>query len=92
MKAVVAESYARIFFRNSVSTGELYPVESETKLSEECKTGDYVTLDLDRNVLINHTQNKQYALKPLGDAGPVIDAGGLFAYARKTGMIATSVA
>lgn len=92
MKAVVAESYARIFFRNCVSTGELYPAESETKLCEECKTGDQVTVDLDRNVLINHTQNKQYALKPLGDAGPVIEAGGLFAYARKTGMIATSAA
>ncbi|GMH09548.1 hypothetical protein Nepgr_011389 [Nepenthes gracilis] len=27
--AVVAESYARIFFRNSVATGEIYPLESE---------------------------------------------------------------
>eukprot|EP00250_Pteridium_aquilinum_P024015 c2816_g1_i1 orf=67-861(+) len=91
VRAVVAESYARIFFRNSVATGELYPVESEEDvLSKECKTGDVVTLDLDRSVLINHTQNKQFPLKPLGDAGPVIDAGGLFAYARETGMIASS--
>lgn len=30
---------------------------------------------------------KQYPLKPLGDAGPVINAGGLFPYAIKTGMI-----
>lgn len=92
VRAVVAASYARIFFRNSVATGELYPVESETVLSKECKTGDYVTVDLEGNVLINHTQNKQYALKPIGDAGPVIDAGGIFAYARKTGMIAASTA
>lgn len=92
VRAVVAASYARIFFRNSVATGELYPVESETVLSKECKTGDYVTVDLEANVLINHTQNKQYALKPIGDAGPVIDAGGIFAYARKTGMIAASTA
>ncbi|KAF9594328.1 hypothetical protein IFM89_030457 [Coptis chinensis] len=28
VKAVVAESYARIFFRNSVATGEVYPLES----------------------------------------------------------------
>ncbi|KZV53302.1 dedicator of cytokinesis protein 7-like [Dorcoceras hygrometricum] len=34
--AVVAESYARIFFRNSVSTGEVYPLESEARLCEEC--------------------------------------------------------
>ena len=29
-----------------------------------------------------------HQLRPLGDAGPVIAAGGLFAYARQTGMIA----
>lgn len=92
VRAVVAESYARIFFRNSVATGELYPVESESALSRECKTGDIVTLDLDRSILINHTQSKQYPLKALGDAGPVIDAGGLFAYARQTGMIASATA
>src|SRR5271156_4508247 len=28
VRAVVAQSYARIFFRNSVATGELYPYES----------------------------------------------------------------
>lgn len=30
---------------------------------------------------------KEYPLTPLGDAGPVINAGGLFPYAIKTGMI-----
>jgi 3-isopropylmalate/(R)-2-methylmalate dehydratase small subunit len=85
---VVAESYARIFFRNSVATGELYPIESEgTNLTSECKTGDIVTLDIEQCVLINHTQNKTFPLKSLGDAEPVIDAGGIFEFARKTGMI-----
>lgn len=92
VRAVVAESYARIFFRNSVATGELYPVESEGTMCKECRTGDIVTLDLDSSMLINHTQSKQYPLKSLGDAGPVIDAGGLFAYARQTGMIASATA
>ncbi|CAI9095758.1 OLC1v1031764C1 [Oldenlandia corymbosa var. corymbosa] len=85
--AVVAESYARIFFRNSVATGEIYPLESEGRLCEECKTGDVVTIELANNKLINHTSGKEYQLKPIGDAGPVIEAGGIFAYARKTGMI-----
>ncbi|CAI8601270.1 unnamed protein product [Vicia faba] len=87
--AVVAESYARIFFRNSVATGEVYPLESETRLCEECHTGDVVTVELEENRLINHTTGKEYQLKPIGDAGPVIEAGGIFAYARKTGMIPT---
>ncbi|KAL5160542.1 3-isopropylmalate dehydratase small subunit 3 [Glycine soja] len=85
--AVVAESYARIFFRNSVATGELYPLESEGRLCEECTTGDVVTIELGESRLINHTTGKEYRLKPIGDAGPVIEAGGIFAYARKTGMI-----
>lgn len=88
VRAVVAESYARIFFRNSVATGEVYPVESEgVGLWKECSTGDIITVDLAENVLINHTTGKQYTLKPIGDAGPVIEAGGIFAYARQTGMI-----
>lgn len=85
--AVVAESYARIFFRNSVATGEIYPLESEGRLCDECKTGDVVTIELRDNKLINHTSGKEYKLKPIGDAGPVIEAGGIFAYARSTGMI-----
>ena len=31
---------------------------------------------------------KIYAFKPLGDVRPVVDAGGLFNYARQSGMIA----
>ncbi|GLJ40631.1 hypothetical protein SUGI_0838690 [Cryptomeria japonica] len=90
VKAVLAESYARIFFRNCVATGELYPVETECRVCEECETGHIVTVEIDGNKLINHTTEKEYALKPIGDAGPVIEAGGVFAYARKTGMIASS--
>lgn len=87
--AVVAESYARIFFRNSVATGEVYPLESEVRVCEECKTGDVVSIELSESRLINHTSGKEYTLKPIGDAGPVIRAGGIFAYAREAGMIPT---
>ncbi len=87
VKAVIAQSYARIFFRNCVATGELYPWESGERLCDQFATGQEVTLDSDRCVLINHTLGKEYDLKDLGEAGPVIDAGGIFAYARATGMI-----
>lgn len=89
LAAVVAESYARIFFRNSVSTGEVYPLESERRICEECTTGDVITIELGESLLINHTTGKEYKLKPVGDVGPVIEAGGIFAYARKAGMIAS---
>ena len=87
VKAVVAQSYARIFFRNSTATGELYPWESEARLCDRFKTGHEVTIDFDRNQITNHTLGETFTLKPLGEVGPVIDAGGLFDYARQTGMI-----
>ncbi|PKA47647.1 3-isopropylmalate/(R)-2-methylmalate dehydratase small subunit [Apostasia shenzhenica] len=90
-QVVVAESYARIFFRNCVATGEIYPLElEEVGIWKECSTGDAVTVDLEGNLLLNHTTGKKYKLKSIGDAGPVIEAGGIFAYARKTGMIASA--
>src|SRR2546429_1513539 len=47
-KVVLAESFARIFFRNAVATGELYPCESTARLCDILKTGDVVTVDLDQ--------------------------------------------
>ncbi|MCT7949088.1 3-isopropylmalate dehydratase [Ancylothrix sp. C2] len=88
VEAVIAQSYARIFFRNCSATGELYPWESVERLCDEFKTGHDCTIDFEKNQIINHTLNKTYELKPLGEVGPVIEAGGLFAYARQTGMIA----
>jgi 3-isopropylmalate/(R)-2-methylmalate dehydratase small subunit len=86
-KVVLAESFARIFFRNSVATGELYPCESVDRLCEVLKTGDVVTVDLDAATVTAKRTGKVYQFKPLGDVRPVVDAGGLFNYARKTGMI-----
>ncbi len=87
VQAVIAQSYARIFFRNCTSTGELYPWESQERLCNQFKTGEEVTIDFDNNQLTNHTLGKVFTLKSLGEVQPVIDAGGIFAYARQTGMI-----
>ncbi|MBZ8181073.1 LeuD/DmdB family oxidoreductase small subunit [Oscillatoria salina] len=87
VKAVVAQSYARIFFRNCAATGELYPWESVARLCDRMATDQEVTIDFEDNRLINHTLNETYSLKSLGEVKPVIDAGGIFAYARQTGMI-----
>lgn len=88
-RIVLAESFARIFFRNSVATGELYPCECVDRLCELLKTGDVVMVDLDKcNVTVKGT-GATYSFKPLGDVRPVVDAGGLFNFARKSGMIPT---
>jgi 3-isopropylmalate/(R)-2-methylmalate dehydratase small subunit len=89
-RAVIAESFARIFFRNCVATGELYPVETPERLVEAFRTGDEAALDLDASTITNRRTGRVHRLRPLGDARPVITAGGLFAYARQMGMIATA--
>lgn len=86
VEAVVAESFARIFFRNCVATGELYPYDAAERLCDIVKTGDIGTLDFEADTLT--VNGKTYQLKPLGEVRPVIDAGGIFNYARNSGMIA----
>jgi 3-isopropylmalate/(R)-2-methylmalate dehydratase small subunit len=86
-KIVLAESFARIFFRNSVATGELYPCEITERLCDVLKTGEAVSVDLDAGTVTVKSSGKSYRFKSLGDVRPVVDAGGLFNYARQTGMI-----
>jgi 3-isopropylmalate/(R)-2-methylmalate dehydratase small subunit len=89
-KVVLAEGFARIFFRNCVATGELYPCELTERLCDVLKTGDVVTVDLDKATVTVEATGKVYSFKPLGDVRPVVDAGGLFNYARQTGMISAA--
>ena len=89
VRAVIAKSYARIFYRNSVDGGFFIPFECDTRLVEDIKTGDDLKIDLTENTLTNKTQEKTYDLKSLGEVIEIIEAGNIFEYARKTGMIAS---
>ena len=90
VKAVVAQSYARIFYRNSVDGGFFIPFECNKRLVEDIKTGDDLKIDLATNTLTNKTQGTTYDLKSLGEVIEIIEAGNIFEYARKTGMITQS--
>jgi 3-isopropylmalate/(R)-2-methylmalate dehydratase small subunit len=87
VKAVVAESYARIFFRNVVATGDFYPLEARKRICQKFKNGDSVEIDVDAGRVVNTTTGASFELKPIGAVADVIDAGGIFGYARETGMI-----
>jgi len=85
--AVVAEFYARIFFRNAVNGGYLVPFESAGRLVDAFRTGDEVEIDTGKPRLTNLRTLEVFELKPLGDVAPIIEAGGVFNYARKCGML-----
>jgi 3-isopropylmalate/(R)-2-methylmalate dehydratase small subunit len=86
-RVVLAQSFARIFFRNCIATGELYPCEIRDRLCDLVKTGDRVTVDLDSGTVSILETGRSLALQPLGEVRPVVDAGGIFNYARQTGMM-----
>src|SRR5215831_11764120 len=87
IEAVVAEFYARIFFRNAVNGGYLTPFESADRLCDRICTGDELQIDLHQSLLRNRTTKEDWRLKPLGEVAPIIEAGGIFKYARKVGML-----
>lgn len=87
IKAVIAEDYARIFYRNAVDGGFLVPFETITRLLGEVKTGDELEVDTVESTLKNLTQGKSYSLRALGDVKDIIEAGGLFSFARSKGFI-----
>jgi len=86
-KAVVAESYARIFYRNSINGGYVMPLETPQRLVGRIATGDEVQLDCQACKLTHLPSGKTYPLAPLGEAAEILQAGGIFQYARLKGML-----
>ena len=87
IQAVVAEFYARIFYRNSVNGGYLVPFETAERLCEKVCTGDEVKIDVQAGTFTNVTTGESWALRPLGEVAPILEAGGIFPYARRVGML-----
>jgi len=72
---VVAESYARIFYRNSINVG-LLPVECRIEAEE----GDVLSIDFDQGKIVNQTKGKEWQFAPFpGFVKELIEKGGLMA-------------
>jgi 3-isopropylmalate/(R)-2-methylmalate dehydratase small subunit len=82
--AVLAGSFARIFFRNSFNIGLLLLETDTAKIDEN----DLLSIDLDKGKVRNITQNSQLSIKPL----PVfmqefLKEGGVVNYIKKHGEL-----
>ena len=74
MRAVIAKSFARIFFRNAVNIG-LYIVESP-EVADEINENDVLTLE--NGILTDVTTGRSYTLPPMDDyVARILEKGGL---------------
>lgn len=86
VEIVVANFYARIFFRNAVNGGYLLPVETDETLKDHFATGEQATIDLKSNTITRLRDNTVFSLKPLGDILTIIESGDIFEYAKKVNI------
>ena len=81
IKAVLALSFARIFYRNSVDGAFLLPIEIDENAYRDISNGDSLEIDISENEVKNLTKNETYKMKPFPELiGKIIAAGGLFNY------------
>ncbi len=82
IKAVIAKSFARIFFRNAINIG-LVIIEND-KIQDEISPDDAIYVDLTEGKIINKTKNKEYSFPPFPhEIQKLIQAGGLVEYTKE---------
>jgi 3-isopropylmalate/(R)-2-methylmalate dehydratase small subunit len=81
ISAILAPSFARIFYRNAVDGGYLLPIEIDASTVKKISDGDELEIDLAHNKIMNVTRNKQYPMKPFPELiAKIVEAGGLLNY------------
>lgn len=81
IKAVLAVSFARIFYRNSVDGAFLLPIEIDEDAFNSISDKDILDIDIEKNEIKNLKKNQTYKMKPFSELiGKIIASGGLFNY------------
>jgi len=79
---VIAESFARIFYRNAFNTGLLI-IECE-EAAKEAETGDELEVSVDEGKIVNLTKGKTYYFKPIPPfMREILEDGGLIPHIMK---------
>ncbi|HMA61388.1 MAG TPA: 3-isopropylmalate dehydratase small subunit [bacterium] len=79
VQGVIASSFARIFFRNSINNG--FPAIMIDKIADKVKTGQMLKVDLKKGLVKNLTTDEKYQFLPYSDfIREIIDAEGLMNY------------
>ena len=82
VSCVIAETFARIFYRNAINIG--LPILECAEASEDIDEGNEVEVDFDTGVITNKTKNKIYQAVAFPEfMQGIINAGGLVEYIKK---------
>jgi len=85
ISCIIAKSFARIFYRNSLNLG--LPVLESPEASEAIQDGDQVRIDLATGEVFDLTQNRKFSAKPIPDfMQELLNDGGLIPHLRKKGL------
>ncbi len=73
---IIAKSFARIFYRNSINIG--LPIIECTAAAEEADSGDEMGMDFDSGIIYNFTKGKEYRAAAFPEfIQSIINSGGL---------------
>jgi 3-isopropylmalate/(R)-2-methylmalate dehydratase small subunit len=82
ISCVIAKSFARIFFRNSIDIG--LPLLECEEAVDNTENGDILEIDLSLGKIRNLTNGKTFTASPYPDfMTEIISAGGLIEYTKK---------
>jgi len=85
VKCVIAPSFARIFYRNSINIG--FPIVECPQAAEEINAGDVVDVDFASGIITNITTGKCYQAAPFPEfINGIITSGGLLNSLKERGM------
>lgn len=79
VSCVIAEDFARIFYRNSINIG--MPILECKDASEKIEAGDEISIDFDSGIIKNITKDETYQAEPFPEfIKAIIKSGGLMPY------------
>ena len=82
IQAVIAKSFARIFYRNAFNIG--LPIFESSEASEKIQEADEIEIDADRGIIKNRTRQEEYTANPIPQfMQDLIRAGGLVEWTKK---------
>ncbi|MBE9593334.1 MAG: 3-isopropylmalate dehydratase small subunit [Proteobacteria bacterium] len=82
VSCIIAQSFARIFFRNAINIG--LPIFESEEIAVQCSEGDLLKVDTAKGIIENINEGKTYKLDPLpAFIQNIISLGGLREYVKE---------